>query len=233
MALPLKTFIGQEALQVAQQLQPRMVLTVYDHSVIMRKRGPRGGMMEFAIDPSALASLLTTQVEFSTGLLSPNTLFVHQKGAQRTVVEYRPPEVTGLWLEGSEAAIRVPLPGLILIRVYSGGSPTYRVFAVKSRPQSLDVPLFNAPLPNVSDTGVCWGTVAMPSAEALAGTSLAEDWRQFLGSRFGNHTTEGKSQKHKDIRGLYVALEGKKRYPLNDLVAAKTTLGSVLGANNQ
>lgn len=232
MSLGPKTYFGQSALQVAAQLQPRMTLTVYEHAIVMRRRGERGGMTEFAIDPSALAHALAAHVEFSTGLLSPNTLYVKQAGIARTVIEYRPPQVTGLWLEGSEAAIRIPLPGLIMFRTYNGGSPNYRVFAVKERPTSLDADLFNAPLPNVGGGGVCWGTVAMPSREALEGVSLTEDWQQFLGSRFGNHTTEGKSKKHKDIRNLYIALEGKKRYPLNDLKSAHNTMSQVLGVRS-
>ena len=78
---------------------------------------------------------------------------------------------------------------------------------------------------------VCWGTVAQPSAKSLAGTSLKEDWRQFLGSRFGNHNVEGKSQRHQgDIRSFYFALTGEALYPLDDLVPfnREVNFGSLL-----
>jgi hypothetical protein len=90
--------------------------------------------------------------------------------------------------------------------------------------------LYHAPLPNVSENGVCWGTVMQPSMEELRSASLSPDWRQFLGSPFGNHTVNGKSRKFpKDLRKLYMALENKDKYPRNDLVAIKNrTFGYLL-----
>ena len=35
----------------------------------------------------------------------------------RVVAEYRKPQLTGVFLEGSADAVRVPLPGLVLVRV--------------------------------------------------------------------------------------------------------------------
>src|SRR5690606_28322681 len=112
---------------------------------------------------------------------------------------YRKPQKTGLYLEGSETPLRVPLPGLILIRATKEQRhPNYHLFAVKRRPHSLDVALLHAPLPNIYGSGnICWGTVQTVTQTALTGASLAEDWQQLLGSPFGNHSVHGKSNAYR------------------------------------
>jgi hypothetical protein len=189
---------------------------------------------EYAVDPAQIALALAAKVTFETGLLSGNTLLVRQDGMKKLVVEYRPPAKTGLFLDGSETALRVPLPGLVMIRVTTeGNAPQYGVYAVKRRPETLDVPLFHAPIPNVFGSGaICWGTVPKVDADALRGASLTNDWTMLLGSAFGDHACGGKSKRQPhDIRKLLIELEsGKaKRYPTGDLIPVKKTLGQVIG----
>ena len=189
---------------------------------------------EFPVDPAQVALALAAKVTFDTGLLSGNTLLVRQDSVKKLVVEYRPPAKTGLFIDGSETALRVPLPGLVLIRAASDDkTPQYAVYAVKRRPEKLDIPLFHAPLPNVFNSGsICWGTVPRVEDAALRGSSLANDWTMLLGSAFGDHAVGGKSKRHpQDIRRLLIELEGKKatRYPTGDLVPVKKTLGQVVG----
>ncbi|QPC84537.1 hypothetical protein G4Y79_09225 [Phototrophicus methaneseepsis] len=76
---------------------------------------------------------------------------MRQEGVKKTVVEYRKAQITGVFLNGSEVALRVPL---LMIRVTNEDrSPSYGVYAVKRRPTSLDVKLFQTPLPNVFNSG--------------------------------------------------------------------------------
>lgn len=222
MVQTLPSFDGTAALLAADQVRPLMTLTVYKHAVIMRKDLDGAGAVEYPVDPSQLAQALAAKASFSTGFLDGNTLFVGQSGSERTVIEYREAQITGLWLEGMEDPLRVPLPPLIMARTTTADrSPTYRVYAVKQRPQSPKERLYWAPLPHVNE-GVCWGTVAHPSAAALKSSSLNEDWTQFLGSRFGNHSVSGKSKSHKgDVRSWYFELAGRPDYPLDDLIPAK------------
>lgn len=189
---------------------------------------------EYPIDPAQVALALAAKVTFDTGLLGGNTLLVRQDGVKRTVVEYRPPQKTGLFLDGSEAALRVPLPALVMIRVTAEDkAPVYGVYAVKRRPETLDIPLFHAPLPNVFGSGaICWGTVQRVTDSSLQSAGLAEDWTMLLGSSFGDHAVGGKSKRHKqDIRKLLIDLEARKarRYPTGDLIPVKKTLAQVLG----
>jgi PRTRC genetic system protein B len=209
------------------------VLSFYSYGVMLRKQ--EGSIIqEYPVDPAQLALALAARVTFDTGLLESSTLLVRQDGVKKLVVEYRPPQKSGLFFDGSETALRVPLPGLVLIRSASDDStPQVAVYAVKRRPEKLDTPLFHAPLPNVFASGsICWGTVPKVAADALRGSSLASDWTMLLGSSFGDHACGGKSKRQpRDIRKLLIELEGKQatRYPTGDLVPAKKTLGQVIG----
>jgi len=191
---------------------------------------------EYPVDPAQIALALSAKVGFDTGLLTGNTLLVRYEGVKKTVVEYRPPAKTGLYLESSEAPLRVPLPGMLMIRVTAEDkSPQYQIYAVKKRPDQIDTPLFHLPLPNVFTSGsICWGTVPSASEAALKRASLVEDWVVFLGSRFGDHGCNGKSKSHpQDIRQKLIDLEQRHVhvYPKSDLVPAQRTLAEALGDN--
>lgn len=231
MALPRIDSTGvpeSDLILVAQRAQPRLVLTFYDHAVILRKI-EQTGTREYPVDPTALSKALAAESRFSTGLLPPYTLSVAQSGALGRVIGYRPAGKVGLWLEGATDAVRIPLPPLVLMRnTRDQRVAGYNIFAVKGFPKSPKTRLYNAPFPNNSGS-VCWGTVARPSAKALGSASLEEDWTLFLGSRFGNHSPGGKSQRQpQDIRKLYLEIEGTEKYPLDDLVYAEQTLGQWL-----
>lgn len=209
------------------------MLSFYSFGMMLLKRDGEQ-VTEYPVDPAQVALALAAKVRFDTGLLSEATLLIRHEGVQKTVVEYRSAQKTGLFLDGSETPIRIPLPPLVFIRVTTEDkSPQYQVYAVKKRPTTLDTPLFHAPLPNVNNTGtICWGSVPLVSDEALHGSSLAEDWRVLLGSRFGDHGVHGKSQAYmRDIRQEFIALEERKArvYPKSDLVPVNKTLAQVLG----
>ena len=85
------------------------------YGVLLRKR-EGDAITEYPVDPGQIALALAAKVTFDTGLLSEDTLLVRQDGVKRLVVEYRRPQKTGIYLEGSDAPLRVPLPPLLLIR---------------------------------------------------------------------------------------------------------------------
>lgn len=213
--------------------QPSLSLNFYSFGVTLRKRdGDK--QTEYPVDPAQIAVALSQKITFNTGFLSENTLYIRQSGVTKTIVEYRPPQMTGVFLDDSDVPLRIPLPPLVMIRhTQEGRTASYQVYAVKKRPSAFDVPLFHAPLPNVFNSGgVCWGSVGMASDESLGSACLAEDWGRLLGSPFGNHAVAGKSKAHRDdIRKQWVALESshKRRYPISDLLPAHRTLEQVLG----
>lgn len=213
--------------------EPGLSLNFYSFGVTLRKR-EGNQITEFPIDPAQAAVALAARVTFDTGLLTGDTVYIHMEGVSKTVVEYRKPQKTGLFLDDADVSLRVPLPGLLMIRKTNGDkAASYAVYAVKKRPDTLETELFHAPLPNVfNSAAVCWGTVQRVSDEALSGASLTEDWGQLLGSSFGNHAVGGKSRTCKnDIRQKLIELEAKKsrRYPTSDLISACKTLAQAIG----
>jgi hypothetical protein len=212
---------------------PMLRLEFYPFGILLHRRTDDGGTLEYAVSPAQLAEALAVRVRFDTGLLTGNTLYVVSEGAKKAIVEYRPPQKTALFLEGSETPLVIPLPGLVMGRVSFGAeaSPRYSVYAVPSRPETLDTPLYLAPLPNVGLDSVCWGSVKRVSAASLASSSLEEDWKLLLGSVFTSHSVGGKSKRyHDDIRQHFIALEQRKarKYPVSDLMPAKFTLAQWL-----
>ncbi len=215
------------------QEQPSLILSFYSYGVMLHKRDG-DAVVEYPVDPAQIAVALAAKVTFDTGLLVADTLLVRQDGLKKLVVEYRAPSKTGLFLDGSETALRVPLPPLLMIRTtVEDKNPQYQVYAVKERPTTLDIPLFYAPVPNVFHSGsICWGSVRRVTDASLQGNSLSEDWATLLGSSFGSHSVNGKSKSHPaDIRQKLIALDQRKArvYPLSDLLPVKRTLAQVLG----
>jgi hypothetical protein len=181
----------------------------------------------YSVDSAKVAQVLAADMPdpvFDTLLLGDDILRVYQKGAKRVVFSYRAPQLTGVWLEGQEDALQVPMPGLILARITEDdrdSSNKYAICAVSRRPQ-LGTKVYRAPFPNSSATGVCWGTVAKPQASDAQPYEMAQDWIAFLGSKFNNHTVNEKSKKFKsDVRELLKELNATKakKFPNADLVA--------------
>ena len=221
------------ALQGAMSEEPSLSLHFYSFGITLRKR-EGDTVTEFAVDPAQAAVALAAKITFNTGLLTGDTVYIHMEGVSKTIVEYRKPQITAIFLEDADVPLRVPLPGLLMIRQTNGDQAvSYAIYAVKKRPTTLETELFHAPLPNVFNSGsICWGTVQRVSDEALSGASLTEDWQQLLGSPFGNHAVSGKSRSHQDdIRQNFIALEAKKarRYPISDLIPARKTLAQAIG----
>lgn len=221
------------ALTTALNEEPSLRLEFYSYGVILRKRTDVG-FTEYPVSPEQVALALAAKVTFDTGLMSADTLYVRTEGVKQTVIEYRRSQKTGLFLEGSDEPVRVPLPPLLLVRTtVENRTPTYAVYAVKRRPITLDEKLYHAPLPNVfSGASVCWGTVRQAEA---TGCDLSADWATLLGSRFGDHATGGKSTRFpRDIRKLYIEMEraGTRVYPRGDLVETRKTMADLIGGGS-
>jgi PRTRC genetic system protein B len=209
--------------------EPSLIVSFYTFGIFKKV-----GNVEYPIEPMAVAKALASNIpeeEFNTGLLTDDLLSIWQRGVKRVVISYRKPQMTGIWLENAENAARVPMPGLVMVRITrENGSPDYRLYAVKERPTA-KTQLYYCPLPHVSRDGSCWGTVRVPDAKTLTTNNLQSDWDAFLGSRFGSHSVNGKSVSHSDdIRKLYVKLHEKKarKYPMRELVSLEKSFGTLL-----
>lgn len=193
-----------------------------------------GEVIEYAIDPKALTDLFSVQEPppppptNNTDILLPSTVCIVMRGDSKTIVDYRAPQLTGIWFMGNPTPLRIPLPGLLLIKTTDGDNSRtkYLMFAVKERPTSMDCDLYETPLVHTYQSGgICWGNVTI--APETSPNSLANAWAAFLGTPFSNHNVGRKSRRKKyanDIRALLIDLDKRKarRYPVNDLVRVNT-----------
>jgi len=154
-------------------------------------------------------------VALSSGLLPPNALWWKRTRGEDEVAIWQPAKIwrVALQLEAFKPARRftIPMPGLIFI--CQMGKPP-RVFAAKRRPCSLNDEVYHAPLYNVfTDGSTCPGTHSYPA-------DMSEIPASFFMSFFTRDASfRNRSKKYpNDLLPLWEELDGKKKYPLNDLV---------------
>jgi hypothetical protein len=158
---------------------------------------------------------LLKEVPLGSGLLPQDTLWWKQGREGVEVALWRSPRVwpVALQLEPFQPPrrFRLPMPGLIFL-CSPGRAP--KVYAARRRPESLDDTIYHAPLFNLFQDGrTCPGTHKFPS-------NISEVPESFFQSFFtmeANH--RGRSRKYPDsLLKLWEELDGKKRYPLRDLI---------------
>ena len=106
---------------------------------------------------------------------------------------------------------KLPMPGLIFI-CRPGQAP--RVYAAKRRPQNMNALVYHAPFFNTYRDGrTCAGTNKYP-------TKMEDIPKSFFTSFFTPVLDQSsRSKKYpKDLMKLWTELDGKKKYPLDDLV---------------
>ena len=162
-----------------------------------------------------IAQALTQELPISSGLLPEGALW-WASGRNGTVVAlWQPPKVwkVAIMLEPLKPPRRfsLPMPGLIFL--CTPAQPP-RVVAAKRRPRSLQDKVYHAPLYNIFQGGsTCPGTHKYSERIEDIPTSF---FISFF-SPAGNH--QDRSKKYpKDLLKLWEELDGKKRYPLKDLV---------------
>lgn len=188
--------------------------------VILTRQTEDDGTVEYPIDPAAIIKALAIVVPAKSGFIAPgaNIISVESNGTSTKIIAYRPPQITGIWLEGSQTALRVPMPPLIMKMSLPGRSAT--VCALAHPPKGENDLIYGTPLANVGSSGwVCWGSVSVPQVE---NNDLGPVWDTFFGTRFANHSVGQKSKKHPDdIRAMLIELHDRQaeEYPVHDLVA--------------
>ena len=158
---------------------------------------------------------LLREVSMASGLLPPGALWWKQGREGQVIALWRPPKVwpVALQLEAFKPPrrFRLPMPGLIFL--CTPGRPP-RVYAAKKRPESTKQVIYHAPLFNVYQNGTtCPGTHQYPA-------DISEVPESFFTSFFTQEAFQGgRSNKHpQDLLKLWEELDGRKRYPLGDLV---------------
>jgi len=183
-----------------------------------------------------VAHAIADQLNFATGILpgdgdSPNALWWANTPEGPLTALYEPPRVRRIALAQEVPAPRrfnIPLPGFIFL---CRPSKPPAVYAVKERPAGPGTEIFHAPLCNVHPAGnSCGGSHHYP---ADVGRIPADFFLcYFADDAVTRHDVSKKFQG--DIVKLWESLEGKKRYPLDDLVrfgTVKDLTGSVASEN--
>ena len=201
----------------------RARLDLYDSFILMTRFQNGRQTQQHLVNPTDLATALAG-ISLTSTLLPPHTLFWGRlNGAERLGV-YLPPRPWLVTIRDQPLAWRIPLPGLIFV----GHDYDYSLYAVKEPPTRPDLPLFNAPVANVSDKGVCRGSAPFPRAGAA---TLYQAIDVFFSSKFNRDLANGKSRTYQDnILDHWQALSdaGAEEYPLSDLVETQLTLGGLI-----
>lgn len=167
------------------------------------------------ISPDQLAEALTRGMDQGSGLLPPDALWWRNSSHGPVVAFWKEPQVVPVALQTKpfEPAerFRIPMPGLLFI--CQPGQPPW-VYALKQRPASGEDQVYRVPTYNVFQDGrVCPGSHKFSTDI----TKIPGEFFQSLFSRTGDF--EGRSKKHpKDLEEHWRALDGKKTYPMSDLV---------------
>lgn len=212
---------------------PQLRLDFYETAVLMSRWMADGRVVTH---PIAVADLVgaCSQVHLRSGLLPPDVLFWRQRGdqtllgvyvaAQRWRVQVEMTSGVALTDNAALTAGHIPLPPLLFV----GQGTAYHIFAVRRRPLDEWEPLYAAPCPNVhSDGGICQGNTPFP---VCAAESIHLALRLFLeGSAFNGHLSQGKSVREgEDVRRLWAKLDGRRRFPVGELVAMGRHLRDLL-----
>lgn len=217
------------------QQWPRLRLDFYATAVLMSRWEDNGRLTTYPVSVHDVVSACTN-VQLSSGLLPPNTLFWKQQANQIVLGIYVPARCWKVQTE--ERSYHVPMPPFVFV----GCGSSYHVFAVKKQP-ALSGPtelgkskgpskerdrLYHAPCPNVHTTGgICQGNTPFPICSPR---NIQTALTLFLeGSLFNADLSRGKCQSHpEDVRELWAELDGRKRFPLSELVPAQMTLWNLV-----
>ncbi|MCP4994666.1 MAG: hypothetical protein GY934_12900, partial [Gammaproteobacteria bacterium] len=204
--------MNQQAQQQTQQF-PRLRLDFYKSAVLMSQWQEDGRITSY---PVSIHDVVTacTKVDLSSGLLPTNTLFWQQQANQMVLGIYV--VARRWWVQTEGRSYHLPMPPFVFV----GNGSSYRIFAVKKRPSSEHDHLYHTPCPNVHTTGgICQGNTPFP---VCSPQRIEQALHLFLeGSLFNADLSRGKCQYYpEDVRTLWADLDGRKRFPLSELVQA-------------
>lgn len=177
----------------------------------------RGVVRTRLVAATDVAHALAQELDLTSGLLPPDTLWWARTSGGERVAVWRAPRVWTVRLRERYAApprrLRLPMPGLVFVCPPRGQAPY--VFAAKARPKTAEDELYHCPTYNVFPSSrVCTGSHAFP-------TDPGRVPEEFFRSHFSatGDTARGKSRRHPDDIGLlWGELRGQDGYPLDDLM---------------
>lgn len=202
-----------EALEVPPD-QLKVRLDFYGDSVLMYVVD-NGRITTRMVSARDIAMAMLREIPLTSGLLPPSALWWSQSRDGPEVALWRPPRVWPVALVAEPLKpphrLRLPMPGLIFV-CRPASAP--RVYAATKRPRSLESAIYHAPLFNLfTDGRSCPGTHKYPE-------NIDEIPESFFASFFSpTGVDSNRSRKYPgNLMNLWRELDGKKRYPVRDLV---------------
>ncbi|MCP4425510.1 MAG: hypothetical protein GY803_13535, partial [Chloroflexi bacterium] len=196
-------------------------LDFYGTAVIMTQWARDGRAQTYPVSVHDVAGACA-HMEMKSGFLPPNTLFWRQQANQTTLGVYVPAR---RWqVQTAERSYHIPMPPFIFV----GNGTSYKLFAVKKRPSNEQARLYHAPCPNVYPQGnICQGNTPFPSCSSQ---TIQTAWQMFMeDSQFNADLSANKCvSSPDDVRQLWAKLDGKKRFPLSELVSLQKNLSWLL-----
>jgi PRTRC genetic system protein B len=200
---------------------PKLRLDFYNTAVLMSQWEENGRTTTYPVSVHDVVSACT-DVELNSGLLPPNTLFWKQRGNQVALGIYMSARRWNVQTE--DRNYHIPMPPFVFV----GKGSSYRIFAVKKRPLSEQTCLYHAPCPNVHATGgICQGNTPFPTCSPQ---TILQALQCFMeGSLFNGDLSRDKCQSYPDdVRQLWEGLNGRKRFPLSELVPMQMKLWNLM-----
>jgi PRTRC genetic system protein B len=206
---------------------PRLRLDFYPTAVLLSRWEEDGRIIAHPVSVHDVVSACTN-IALGSGLLPPNTLFWKQQSNRPEIGIYVPARRWRVQVEsasGEEArAYHIPMPPLVFV----GSGNAYQIYAVKRRPRDAHERLYHAPCPNVHHHGgVCSGNTPFPVCSPQTIEVALDLFME--NSLFNGDRSRGKDRSYPDdVRQLWAELEGKKRFPLSELVGCGRVLRDLL-----
>ncbi len=200
---------------------PRLRLDFYNTAVIMNQWEEDGRITAYPVSIHDVVSACT-HINLNSGLLPPNTLFWKQQANQISLGIYVPAR---RWrVQTAERSYHLPMPPFVFV----GDGSAYKIFAVKKRPSNEHDVLYPVPCPNVHTSGgICQGNAPFPTCSPR---NMQTALTLFMeGSQFNADLSVGKCKSYPDdVRQLWDELNGRKRFPLSELIACGRTVRDLL-----
>ena len=206
------------ALQDVPRDELQATMEVYNDTILLRSHQQNATYVR-TISADEAAHTFIKHIAAGSGLLPKNALWWQQSSNGQTVAIWKAPRVQQVALQTQPfqppERLTLPMPGLVF--VCSPGRAPW-VFAAKQRPSALDQQLFRAPAFNVFQGGrVCPGSHRFPDDVELIPNSFFQSFFSPTGD------TQDRSRKHPhNLLNLWKEINGKTRYPAEDLVAQCT-----------
>lgn len=205
-AVPKELGIPPDPLRLRLDFHHQSTVLTYFHDEVAITR---------QVDAMDVAHALASELSFGTGLLPEDTLWWKNTRSGPIFALYVAPKVWRLALQErvdkTPRRFTIPLPGFIFLCMQ--GQPPW-VVACRKKPTKETDTIYHAPLANLfRNSRSCPGSHKYP-------TRVSDIVSSFFTSFFSaTADLQGRSKKYpKNIIQLWKDLDGKKKYPYDDLV---------------